>query len=178
MRNAAANIQAIPRGQKHDNVIQLFAEPRPKRLDALWNTVEPVAMRVNTGEGSKSYRQSLELFTREQRYAHAVLSYACEAYEGGHYQFFFNSSGILWEDAMKGLREIGATECAEILSAAALRAGGFPPADRAERQRMLLQLSPRFADLDARFLRTDPLSLLEDYMKANRAAFYFTKAPM
>ncbi len=178
MRNAAANIQTIPRGTRNDNVIQLFPKDQPRRIDTLWDTVEPIALRVNTGEGGKSYRQSLEMFTREQRFAHAVLVYASETYEGGHYQFFFNSSGILWEDAMQGLREIGASECAEILSAAALRAGGYPPANRTERQKMLLQLSPRFADLDARFVNTDPLTPLEDYMKANRAAFYFTKAPI
>ncbi len=162
-----------------DNVIVLFPHRRPDaRFPGLWNVVEPVALRVNTGEGWAEYERSLELFTAEQRLAHAVLSYVCDVYEGGHRRFFHNPSGILWEDAMVGLREIGAAESAEILSEAALRAGGYPPASRAERQRILRRLGARFDDLDARFLSTDPLTPLEDYMKVNRAAFYFTRAPI
>ncbi len=159
------------------NIIHLFPGARRQRVARLWEEIEPVMLHVNTGEGIAEYRASLKHFTREQRLAHAVLAYLTETCDGGHHGFFYNSAGILWEEAMRGLREIGASENALILSAAALRAGGIPPERREERRRMLVRLSPRFDDLDAAFQKSDPTVALDEYFKVNRAAFYFTRSP-
>ncbi len=172
-RNMAPQGGAAPRNAQ---IIDLFADRRRERLAALWDRIEPIALRVNTGRGLAAYHASLEDFSREQRLAHAVLSYVEEMANGGHRRFFGSAAGILWEDAMAGLRAIGATDNAMILSEAALRAGGAPSPDREERRRMLERLGARFHDLDARFAGTDPLAELERYMADNRAAFYFTKA--
>ena len=144
----------------------------------LWDALGPIAGRVNTGEDEASYEHSLARFSREQRYAHAVLAYASEVEAGGHARFFNGSSGLLWRDAMKGLREIGAHDGAMILSEAALRAGGTPPANRSERQNLLERLSPRFNDLDARYHRANPVARLRRYMENNAASFYFPRAAL
>lgn len=164
--------QAISAGK----IVQLFPENHIALLAQLWETVEPIAMRVNTGEGIEAYRRSLEMFTLEQRLGHAVLSYVSDVMDGGHLRFFSGASGILWDDAMTGLRDMGASENALILSAAALRVGGSPSPLRAERNKFFERLSPRFDDLDAKFRTTGPLTHLQDYVRNNRAAFYFTKA--
>jgi hypothetical protein len=41
-----------------------------------------------------------------------------EVYNGGFHQYFGNSSGGYYADALRGLQEMGATECRRILLAA------------------------------------------------------------
>ena len=185
MRHSAASDitrAGAPRGgaaaRNNAEIIDLFADRKRARLAALWDEIEPMALRVNTGRGLAAYHASLEDFTREQRLAHAVLSYVEEMGHGGHRRFFTGAAGILWEDAMAGLREMGAADNAMILSEAALRAGGAPSPDLEERRRMIARLGARFHDLDARYAGTDPLAALERYIAGNRAAFYFTRAPI
>jgi hypothetical protein len=48
----------------------------------------------------------------------AVCSLEGEVYNGGFHQYFNNSSGDYYADALRGLEEIGATECRRILLAA------------------------------------------------------------
>ena len=139
----------------------------------LWDIVRPLNDAMNIAEGEARYRDSVANFSKEQRAAHAVIWYVSDVQNGGHWQFFYNSTGILWEAAQKGLRDIGAGENALILSGAALRAGGSPPFELAPRQSLMKRLSPKFADLDERLNNTDPLKLLWDYVRANRAAFYY-----
>lgn len=180
MRTSVAKAEPQPKipAIAADNVVPLFSDSQRDRLAELWETLEPVALRVNTGEGTDAYLHSLEIFSREQRLGHAVLAYVSDVMDGGHHKFFHGTAGILWEDAMAGLRAIGAGDCAMILSEAALRVGGSPSPMRAERRNILKRLSPRFHDLDARFARCEALAHLADYIKDNRAAFYFTRAPI
>lgn len=139
----------------------------------LWDAVRPLNDAMNIAEGEAQYLASVARFSPEQRAAHAVLWYVSDVKNGGHWQFFFNSTGILWDAALSGLREIGAPECALILSGAALRAGGSPPHERASRQSLMQRLSPKFSDLDAKLNQTDPLQVLRDFIRENRAAFQF-----
>jgi len=128
---------------------------------------------MNLAEGEAQYLASLAQFSPEQRAAHAVLWYVSDVKNGGHWQFFFNSTGILWDAALSGLREIGAPKCALTLSGAALRAGGSPPHEHAARQSLMQRLSPKFADLDDKLNQTDLLLILRDFIRENRAAFHF-----
>ncbi len=49
-----------------DNVVPLFSDSQRDRLAELWETLEPVALRVNTGEGTDAYLRSLEIFSRDE----------------------------------------------------------------------------------------------------------------
>ncbi len=137
----------------------------------LWDIIRPLNDVMNISEGQAQYDASVAQFSKQQRAAHAVVWYVSDVQNGGHWQFFYNTTGILWEAAQKGLREIGAGENSLILSAAALRAGGAPPYERASRQSLMKRLSPKFTDLDARLNRSDPLSILMGYIQEHRAAF-------
>ncbi len=139
----------------------------------LWDIVRPINDAMNLSEGEAAFHASIAHFSPQQRAAHAVVWYVNDAQNGGHWQFFYNSTGSLWETAQNGLREIGAGENALILSGAALRAGGSPPFELSSRQSLMKRLSPKFADFDARLNATNPLKLLSDYVQENRAAFLF-----
>jgi hypothetical protein len=58
-----------------------------------------------------------ELSAENQNYF-AVCLLEGEVYNGGFHQFFNNSSGNYYADAMRGLEELGADECCRILLAA------------------------------------------------------------
>jgi hypothetical protein len=82
--------------------------------------------------------------------------YRNEVQNGGHHQFYLNSTGIVWPDALAALEAIGATEAANVLRAANQRLGGTPPRDHDARVAQLEKLKPStFADLDDRFFAAD-----------------------
>ena len=122
-----------------------------------------------------AYENSLSRFTREQRLALALLWYEAEVSNGGHHQFFYNGTGIVWEDALEASKAIGAAETQSILEEAAKRVGGSPSFDREERWEQLDQNEKGFVDLDDRFGEgaNDLRPKLIQYMKDNRAAFHF-----
>lgn len=62
-----------------------------------------------------AYRESISGASPGQIAIFAVTWYMSEVNNGGHYQFFSNSTGIVWEDALAGLELIGDEERASIL---------------------------------------------------------------
>jgi hypothetical protein len=77
-------------------------------------------------------RRGFAAMTKPQRYYHAIEDYRDEVNNGGHSQYFYNSSG---ETAIEGLRAIGATSKAAILSGALRAFAPLPPATKnAERR--------------------------------------------
>ncbi|MEE9427305.1 MAG: DUF4375 domain-containing protein [Paracoccaceae bacterium] len=150
--------------------ITAAAEPAQENAD-LWDAIRPLNDAMNIAEGEAEYRASVARFSDEQQAAHAIMWYVSDVQNGGHWQFFYNSTGMLWEAAQKGLRRIGAGKAALTLSGAALRAGGSPPFDLGSRQSLMKRLSPKFADLDAEISELDPLAALQAYIDDNRSAF-------
>jgi hypothetical protein len=51
---------------------------------------------------------------------------------GGHDQFYFNSTGIVWLDALKAFRELGQSEVVAIIEASVQWLGGNPSLDTAK----------------------------------------------
>jgi HEAT repeat protein len=95
------------------------------------------------------------LTTPQQQYF-AVLIYNGEVNNGGHSQFFVNSSGYYWKEALSGLRAIGAPERAQILEEAVRLFGVAGPAREDDtRHSQLAQFSPEqdkvLDDLDQRY---------------------------
>ena len=133
----------------------------------------PVRHSVETEYGLPEYEASLARFSRPQRLANAVFVYVEAVKSEGHCEFFNSADGIMWADALAGLRELGASGNVLILSGAALRVGGTPPFELDKRQSLVGILKPRMDDLDAQFYQRDPLAQLWDYMITNRAAFEF-----
>lgn len=94
--------------------------------------------------------------TEPQKHYLAVSIYGWQVSNGGHSQYFFNSSGNYWKSALSGLHAIGAKTRSSVLEDAVARFGGQgPPEDRAVRIAALQNLEGgrkmAFDDLDERF---------------------------
>ena len=143
----------------------------------LYAIIDPVWWTANIYEGEQKYNESLAPFSREQRYIFAVMWYIAEVNNGGHDQFYFNSTGIVWKDALAGFREIGVDGAVEIIRESAARMGGNPSLDRATRHEQLDTYQPNFDDLDTRFYELEEKADIDEamwrYILQHRRAFYF-----
>lgn len=84
-----------------------------------------------------TYEYTAKQFSCPMRLIFAVDSYMAEVYNGGHDQFFFNSTGVVWRDALEGLEAIGAQAAASILKRAIGRFDCKIPDDADERRKMM-----------------------------------------
>jgi hypothetical protein len=76
-----------------------------------------------------------------------------EVYNGGFWQFFFNSAGVMAPEAREGFSAIGMPDVAEIISKAMDRVASPYPFERSERQLVVGFPEERkdFRDLDKAF---------------------------
>ncbi len=138
--------------------------------------IEPLWWSVSIYDGKEIYYTALEQFSVPQRYIFAIQWYLAETYNGGHDQFFYNSTGIVWKEALDGFKAVGLTQCAEILNNAAERMGGEPSHDREERWNVMDELEPEFDDLDSMLydIDSDEISnALMTYIRTHKENFYF-----
>jgi len=125
--------------------------------------------------GRASLDASLAKATAGQRAVYAIYWLMEEIANGGLEQFFGNSTGMLWEDAVDGLRHVGAEPQAEVLLAAgALFPDGAPPIRRGLRNE---QLQPIVASIGAmeRELYGAPVSIQQqvfDYILTHPDEFF------
>lgn len=140
-----------------------------------FRVIEPVWWSVSIYDGEKQYNKDLERFSKPQRYVFAIEWYLSEVNNGGHDQFYSNSTGIVWEDAMKGFQEIGATENYNIIKESAIMLGGKPNKDREKRQDELDKYEPNFSELDDRYYASENsmFEKLHAYIMTNSKDFYF-----
>lgn len=105
--------------------------------DDIWTINEPAYWTINIYGSYNDYLESAKGFTLEQRYLNAIYWYFVEVSNGGHHQFFYNSTGIVWEDALVGLRLFKMDELADNLQSVIDYLGGSVPFDREERWNIL-----------------------------------------
>ncbi|MFV0394281.1 MAG: DMP19 family protein [Coprobacillaceae bacterium] len=136
--------------------------------------IEPLWYSVSIYEGEEKYNQDLQLFSLPQRYIFAIQWYVAEVNNGGHDQFYSNSTGIVWKDALAGFEQIKHVTAYNILKESANRLGGSPSMNRDERNNQLDKLNSNFTDLDNAFYKiTDLDDLIMEYIKQNKKHFYF-----
>jgi hypothetical protein len=142
-----------------------------------YEIIDPVWWMGNIYEGEQKYTQSLAPFSREQRLLFAVAWYVAEVNNGGHDQFYSNSTGIVWKDALAGFKELGVGEAAAIIQESAARMGGLPSMDRDTRQKQLDTYEPDFSDLDTRFYALEETGNINEamrqYILQHRGSFHF-----
>lgn len=137
--------------------------------------IQPMWWSVSIYDGETEMYDALEKFSEPQKYVWAIQWYISEVINGGHYQFYSNSSGIVWEIALEGLREIGCDVCADILQESANRLGGMPSLDRETRWEEMERHNAEFDDVDDEFYENDSIlyKAVQDYIFRNRSDFYF-----
>jgi hypothetical protein len=136
--------------------------------------IEPLWCSVSIYDGEERYNSDLQSFSSSQRYIFAIQWYVAEVNNGGHDQFYFNSTGIVWQDALKGFQEIGHKQAYNILKESADRLGGSPSMDRNERQEQLNNCNADFEDLDNEFYNiTDLDETIMTYICSCKMDFFF-----
>lgn len=139
-----------------------------------YKLIEPLWSSVSIYEGEEKYNEDLSVFSLPQRYVFAIEWYISEVNNGGHDQFYFNSTGIVWKDALEGFKEINHTIAYNILKESANRLGGNPSLNRNERSSQLDELNCEFEDLDSAFFEIVDLDdFIMEYIKKNEKEFYF-----
>ena len=137
--------------------------------------ITPVWVTATIYDGEEKYNESLTPFSQEQRNVYALLWYVVEVENGGHYQFYFNSTGVVWKDALLGCKALGFDEATQIIEETAAKMGGEPSLDRWTRQEQLDKYKPDFKKLDSRFIKIDNQfrGRIYQYILENKSAFYF-----
>jgi len=106
-----------------------------------WELIQPLWWNVSIYDGLDVYNKNLEQFSESQRKMFALNWYDAEVCNGGHDQFFCNSTGIVWKDALEGFRMVGADSLADNFQKAVDMFEGSVPFDREERQEMLEKIT-------------------------------------
>lgn len=137
--------------------------------------IEPLWWNCNIYDGEDMYYSTLEEFNKEQIYVFGIMWYEAEVNNGGHDQFYFNSTGVVWEEAVEGFKELGLNEYLNIISESVFRMEAYPIKDRYSRQEQMERLEVDFEDLDMRFYNSEVNlnNALQNYIKSNKEKFYF-----
>ncbi|MBD0380179.1 DMP19 family protein [Paenibacillus sedimenti] len=160
----------------HDELIDLVIDDSVINSNDVFKIIEPLWWSVSIYEGEDQYNKDLSRFSSPQQYIFAIQWYLSEVNNGGHYQFYDNSTGIVWQEAMNGFKEINLIEFYDLIKESTIRLGGNPSKDRDERQGKLEEYEPDFEDLDTKLYELeDNLEIyLMDYIRSNRSDFYFS----
>ncbi len=116
-----------------------------------------LAGQIGFGKSASDYLAATIHLDENERLFFAIMTYFDAVEAQGHAAFFKSEAGVVWKDAIRGLRLVGAGEHASILMGASLRAGGDPSLDWEQRQKQMQNLMPRFDDLDRQFCASSPL---------------------
>ena len=112
-----------------------------------YQVLEPMYDLIDLSNSS-AYEHTIKPFSRPQRLIFAVDSYIAEVYNGGHEQFFFNSTGVVWKDALEGLEEIGAHEAVLILKQVIERFPSVIPDDADTRRKLMYDIEEGIFESD------------------------------
>ena len=115
--------------------------------EEFWDILDPIYWTIDIYSSYEEYLNSAKDFTLEQRYLNAISWYFMEVNNGGHFQFFDNSTGIVWEDALNGLKEFGMEELADNFRKVVDLFGGSIPFDREERWNAMDKMGEDFEEL-------------------------------
>lgn len=152
-----------------------------KNIKESWDVFIPMWHTINIYDSYEEYVKSAEIFTIEQRYLFAIHMYLGEVINGGHHQFFFNSTGIVWEDVINGFKCFGMNDYAKNFQKVIDYFGGTIPFDREERCEILGALEEKNEDEFFEFLDETDNFVYEytgednelAYIKANPEKFVF-----
>ncbi|HRK30002.1 MAG TPA: DMP19 family protein [Tepidisphaeraceae bacterium] len=113
--------------------------------------MEPFWLAAEVSGSLLEYEESLRPFSTSQRLLCAFQWYVSEVLNGGHVQFFSNSTGMLWQHPLKACEAMEMPERGALLQAAVDRLGGDPPTETEARNDLMESLDAVFGDLDDRF---------------------------
>jgi len=134
----------------------------------------PVINNVSIHDGEAQYEADLKNVTLPQRLMLAVWWYNAEVGNGGHGQLYDNSTGIVYEDAIRGFEALGMPHMAEVIRESVRRAGGIMEKDWAKRQERLSAMDIiDYDDLDDQWAEAQPATeqAMLDYIQSHTDDF-------
>ena len=147
--------------------------------DNYFDVINPIWCSVYIYGTQQRYEADLKYFTKFQRYIFAIEWYLAEVNNGGNYQFFKNSTGIVYKDALEGLKAIGHQGCIENFEKVLSIYGEEPSFDREKRWEQLkkFQDDKEFEKLDSLaddfFAFKDKQTYILNFIKNNPKEFLF-----
>jgi len=116
-----------------------FKIPRPAADDSLaWDVIEVMSEHGDFYQDEDTYKRSIQSATKGQLAVYACTWYLSEVNNGGHDQFFSNSTGMVWDDALAGFQLLAATQHRQILAKAiAVFPDSKPAMDRQKRSNQM-----------------------------------------
>lgn len=159
----------VPKKQR----VRMIIDEHTISTQDVYDIIAPVRYTANIFGSYAEYEASLARFSHAQRIVLAICWYEVEVNNGGHYQFYWNSTGIVWEDATNGYSEIGLPQAAFIVAESAKRMGGRPSFNREERQKFMERKNPKFDDLDDQFYKLETGAKLIEYVRSRPKDFLF-----
>lgn len=123
------------------------------------------------------YRETIRVASPGQKALYSYWCYIGQVDNGGHDQFFFNQTGIVWKELSKGFELVGAIQHAEVFRVAlTLFPNGTPSEDQETRQWQLNHAvdSDELDQVDAEFgeLTEDYIALSTQYMDRFPSDFF------
>ncbi len=153
----------------------LFQAPR-----AYPKVYQPFYDQFNFYDGRENWLRSIRGIPEKAVHLFSIHWQHLEVYNGGFWQYFFNSTSESAPEAIAGWRAIGMPEVAELTEAACARLGEPFPATKEERRRIVGEPGNQmdFSTLDAlfyeladtpKFIRREPrfVSFAEAYAEAD-----------
>lgn len=146
-----------------------------------FEVVELVYDSVNIYEGFGKYEKDLSKYNKSQRLLNAVNWLVMEVANGGFLSFYSNSTGVVYQDALAGLKEIGAKDLYAVLSKTIETFKSKPSLDESERFEQLEKLAENpFEKFDDEFFSYTGKDIekylfthVRNYINRNRNDFYF-----
>lgn len=160
----------------NDELIDLVIDQGVINSNDIFKIISPLWWSVNIYGSKDEYYQDLSCYSKPQQYVFAIQWYLSEVNNGGHYQFYDNSTGIVWEEVLNGFNEIDAKEFYELIKKSIFRLGGYPSKIRSERQKQLEEYEPNFEDLDNKLYEIEETLEIHlwKYIRMNLIDFHFS----
>lgn len=142
-----------------------------------WELIQPLWFNVSIYDGLEQYEKDLEQFTDGQRKIFALMWYDSEVCNGGHDQFLYNSTGVVWKDALECMKMIDAFELSDNFQKIIDLCGGHIPFDRSERNELMDKLyedeefDDTFDEVDSFYYEEDVNALMDEYVKEHAKDF-------
>lgn len=126
---------------------KLLAKPEPKRpLDPYWALVKPYWNVVSIHDGPQVFLREFSRVPEPSKHLFAAHWLVSEVANGGFFQLFSNSTGVLAPEAIEGLKAIGMPKAAAIAKEATAWFGDEYPRDRDIRNDALEALEAAHAE--------------------------------
>ncbi len=151
----------------------------PDKSEITWKVIYPMGEGVDFYEDLATFESTVSGATKGQRAVFAYRWYVIEVENGGHHQFFWNSTGMLWEDALDGFRTLHESAFEDVLRAASsLFPNRQPSKVRQTRQRQLEDINKAsLSEMDDRLYNVleshDLETILENYINSHPEEFFF-----